>query len=198
MSASINDPGTGLLGLKGRRFASDADSMADARTRRSGHGRRWHLPLARRRSHRAPQPTALFDVPKTAIPDGWFLYCDVDLDSETAPLVLAGVRGVFVVEAHRTSGTVVPSRSGLTVAGTQRPDIVETAQRRAMMLGDTISAPTSGLIVFEAHRVQAGWAGGVPVVALQDLRSFLVNQSTRRSPWDEFKRVRSALTARAA
>jgi hypothetical protein len=138
------------------------------------------------------------DVPPTNVPDGWFCFRDVDLGGESAPLIVAGVRGVFTVDAFLTGGAVSADKPGLEIAGTPGSHLVTTAQRRASALGAAIGTTVKSLIVFEAYSVEEGWIEDVHVIALSSLRSMLMNVESRRSSWDELKRIRTALTNLAA
>jgi hypothetical protein len=132
-------------------------------------------------------------VPASSVPDGWFCFQDVDLGSESAPCVVAGVRGVFTVDAYATADRVSSGRSGLAVSGRPASDLIDIARRRATALEAAIGAPVNPLIAFEANEVEAGWSDDVQVAALGNLRSLLLHMDGRRTSWDELKRVRAVL-----
>ena len=138
------------------------------------------------------------DLPRTCIPDGWFAYADVVLDGDTAPLVVAGVRGIYVVAACHTAGADVVAGTPLTVDGTPLTDLVDSVERRAAALGAGIGHEVKPIIAFDGGQVREGWAGHVRVLALANLRSFLLNSVSPRITWDEFKRVRGELRQMAA
>lgn len=159
--------------------------------------RRWAL-RARRRQAEGRKPAVAIDVPPASVPDGWFCFRDVDLGAENAPLIVAGVRGVFTVDAYLSRGAVSVGKPGLVIAGRSGAHLVTDARRRAGVLGAAIGTTVRPLIAFEAYSLDEGWIEDVHVIGLSSLRTMLVNVESRRSSWDELKRVRAALTDRAA
>lgn len=158
-------------------------------------GRSRRRGLAFRRHDGAPPSSLppLLHIPDTAIPDGWFLFDDVDLDGGSGGKVLVGVRGVYAVASHRAEGKVTISKTSINLGG--RADELDLAalRARAARVAEALGVPVSPLIVVEADGVALSWIGDLPVVGVAHLRSFLINSTARRVAWDEFKRIRSQL-----
>ena len=71
--------------------------------------------------------------------------------------------------------------------------ITERALRQAALLQEYLQQPVEPLLVLGGATAGPVWIGKTRVLALRDLRSFLVNATGPRMAWDDFKDLRAKL-----
>ena len=99
-----------------------------------------------------------------ALPEGWRVFHDVELEGENADHVVVGPPGVFSVEVKHYAGRVVARPDGLFVNGRRQDRIVRQAWRQAHMLEAWLGVEVQPVLVFVGSEVEGARAGPLPVL----------------------------------
>ncbi len=121
------------------------------------------------------------------------MFRDINLVEESVDYVVAGPRGVFLVEMSINAGTVVANTRGLSTHGRRNNRLVEQAMRRAHTLERRIGVEVQPVLVVVGADLTGQEVDGLPVVLLEELSEFLLRDDGRRLTWGKAKSVLDAL-----
>ena len=167
--------------------------MTAKRTPAGGPRRRRLLSFSNRHHRREAAILSRTGVPVWCLPDGWFAVEQLVVEDTSIPLVVVGMKGMYVVAAFDTGGAAVTADAELTIAGRPQSDLLEASTRHAAILTASLGHVTKPLLVFSGGTVQEGWVGETRILARETLRSFLIHAQTTPLRWDDFKRVHTTL-----
>ena len=123
------------------------------------------------------------------------MFQDVGLTVERIDYVVAGPRGVFTIEVSVDAGTVVANARGLYTNGRRNNRLVEQAMRQAGELEGKLGAEVKPVLAVVGADLTGREVDGLPVLLLDELTGFLLNDDGRRLTWEEAKQVLDALEA---
>ena len=123
------------------------------------------------------------------------MFQDVGLMDERIDYVVAGPRGVFTIEVRVDSGTVVANARGLFSNGKRINRFVERAMRQAGVLEEMLGVEVKPVLAVVGADLTGREVDGLPLMRLDQLAEFLLDDDGRRLSWEEAKRVLDALGA---
>ena len=123
------------------------------------------------------------------------MFEDVGLMDERIDYVVAGPRGVFTIEVSLDAGTVVANARGLFSNGRRNKRLVEQAMRQAGALEEKLGVEVKPVLAVVGADLTGREVDGLPVLRLDELAEFLLNDDGRRLSWEEAKRILQALGA---
>ena len=124
------------------------------------------------------------------------MFQDVGLTAEPIDYVVAGPRGVFAIEVSVDAKTVVANTRGLHTNGRRNNRLVELAMRQAGELEEKLGVEVRPVLAVVGADLTGREVDGLPVLLLDELTGFLLNDDGRRLTWEEAKQVLDALEAR--
>jgi hypothetical protein len=123
------------------------------------------------------------------------VFRDVGLTADRIDYVVAGPRGVFAIEVSVDAGTVIANTRGMHTHGRRNNRLVERAMRQAGELEEKLGVDVKPVLAVIGADLTGREVDGLPVLLLEELPGFLLNDDGRRLAWEEAKQVLDALEA---
>lgn len=124
-----------------------------------------------------------------ALPSGWRVFNDVDLNGENVDHVVVSSRGVFSIEVKNYRGRVKAKPEGLYTYGKRNDAVVRQAHRQAHKLRELLGVEVQPVLVFVGSRLDGGQVGSLPVVRVDGLLPLLQSFREKRLDYERAKEV---------